>query len=244
MAAEVVAHARGVSKVYGEAPNAVHALVEVDLTLLRGDYVAIMGPSGSGKSTLLHLLGLLHRPSAGSLELFGQETTRIGRREAARLRNREIGFVFQDPLLIPSLDIVENAALPLVYCGIARDERMARARRLLEHVGLGHRLEHGAASLSGGECQRAAIARALVNDPRLVLADEPTGSLDQANGRMIMETLDGLHREGRTVVVVTHDPGVARHAQRTISMRDGRIVGREGPPGLEEGPSGPIRLQA
>jgi predicted ABC-type transport system involved in lysophospholipase L1 biosynthesis ATPase subunit len=185
-----------------------------------------MGPSGSGKSTLLHLLGLLHRPSGGSLELFGQETTRIGRREAARLRNREIGFVFQDPLLIPSLDIVENAALPLVYCGVARDERMVRARRLLEHVGLGHRLEHGAAALSGGECQRAAIARALVNDPRLVLADEPTGSLDQATGDAVIDLMFSLNREaGSTLVMVTHDLDIAQRCGRRVELHAGRVRG-------------------
>ena len=230
------------SKDYGDAQNPVRALVDVDLTLARGDYVAIMGPSGSGKSTLLHLLGLLHRASTGTLEMFGQDSLAIGRRQAARLRNREIGFVFQDPLLIPSLNIVENTALPLVYCGVPRHERMARARALLERMGLGHRLEHGASALSGGECQRTAIARALVNDPSLVLADEPTGSLDQANGQLIMEILDGLHRDGRTVVVVTHDPGVASHARETIHMRDGRIVSRQPSAGatVEERPSGPV----
>jgi putative ABC transport system ATP-binding protein len=241
--AEVVVCARSVSKDYGDVQNPVRALAEVDLTLSDGDYVAIMGPSGSGKSTLLHLLGLLHRASRGTLALFGQESTMIGRREAARLRNREIGFVFQDPLLIPSLDIVENTALPLVYCGVPRAERMARARALLERMGLGHRLEHGPSALSGGECQRTAIARALVNDPRLVLADEPTGSLDQANGQHIMGILDGLHRDGRTVVIVTHDPNVARHARETINMRDGRIVSRQRSPEstIEDRPREPGR---
>jgi ABC-type lipoprotein export system ATPase subunit len=222
-----VVRASGLSKDYGEAENPVHALVDVDLVLERGDYVAIMGPSGSGKSTLLHLLGLLHRASSGRLEMFGRDSASLGRREAARVRNREIGFVFQDPLLIPSLTIVENTALPLVYSGVPRDERTARARELLTGMGLGHRLEHGASALSGGEAQRTAIARALNNDPRLILADEPTGSLDQTNGRRIMEILDGLHREGRTVVVVTHDPEVASHARETIGMRDGWIVSRQ-----------------
>ncbi len=236
-----MASARSVSKDYGDVRNPVRALAQVDLTLASGDYVAIMGPSGSGKSTLLHLLGLLHRASGGTLTLFGRDALTLGRREAARLRNRQIGFVFQDPLLIPSLDIVENAALPLVYCGVPRGERTARARELLERLGLGHRLEHAPSALSGGECQRAAIARALVNDPRLVLADEPTGALDQANGQRIMEILDGLHRDGRTVVVVTHDPQIARHAQETIHMLDGRIVSRQRSPdsSVEDRPRGP-----
>jgi len=220
----VLLRASGLTKDYGESGNPVRALRGIDLTVARGDYLAVMGPSGSGKSTLLHILGMLHRPTSGELEVFGQDLRRLDRRRAARLRNREIGFVFQDSLLISSLTVWENAALPLVYAGVSKPERYRRASAILEDLGLGHRLDHRASALSGGECQRTAIARALINQPNLILGDEPTGNLDQANGRHIMEILDSLQRCGKTVIVVTHDPEVARHSQRIITIIDGRIA--------------------
>ncbi len=222
---EVLLRAVDLQKTYGEGESAVRALRGVDLEVRRGDSIAVMGPSGSGKSTLLHILGLLHRPSAGGFEVFGHDYRALDRRATARLRNRKIGFVFQDCLLIPTLTVLENAALPLVYAEVPKPERHRRARALLEELGLAHRVDHRSGALSGGESQRTAIARALVNDPDVILADEPTGSLDQENGRHILEILDGLHRRGKTVVVVTHDPGVARHSERTITLVDGRIAG-------------------
>ena len=224
-AGEVLLRAVDLRKTYGEGEAAVRALRGIDLEVRRGDSIAVMGPSGSGKSTLLHIMGMLHRPSSGEFKIFGHDYGDLDRRQTARLRNRSIGFVFQDCLLIPTLTVLENAALPLVYAEVVKPERHRRARALLHDLGLGHRIDHRAGSLSGGESQRTAIARALINDPDIILADEPTGSLDQENGRHILEILDDLNRRGKTVIVVTHDPQVARHSQRTLTLVDGRIVG-------------------
>jgi putative ABC transport system ATP-binding protein len=216
-----------VKKTYDLGAVQVSALRGVTIGIDRGEYIAIMGPSGSGKSTLMHILGCLDTPTSGRYTLAGREVSGLTGRALARVRNEEIGFVFQNFNLLPRIDLVANVALPLVYRGaIRKRERRARATRVLERLGLGHRLGHRPNELSGGERQRASIARALVNEPSIVLADEPTGNLDSATGREIMGILDGLSREGRTVILVTHDAQVAAHARRVILIEDG-VVARE-----------------
>jgi putative ABC transport system ATP-binding protein len=196
----------------------------IDLVIREGEFVAIMGPSGSGKTTCLEILGAISRPSEGRYWFDGRAIEALGDRELADLRVRSMGFVFQSFNLMPRMSALRNVALPLVYAGVGRAERERRAQSLLERLGLGHRLQHGPAQLSGGERQRVAIARALVNEPRLILADEPTGNLDQATGKEILDVFDGLHSEGRTLVVVTHAEDVARRAGRIVRVLDGRIV--------------------
>jgi putative ABC transport system ATP-binding protein len=216
-----------VKKTYDLGAAQVEALRGVTLGIERGEYVAIMGPSGSGKSTLMHILGCLDSPSSGRYTLAGREVSGLAGRALARVRNEEIGFVFQNFNLLPRIDVVANVALPLVYHGrISKRERRTRAAGLLEKLGLGHRLRHRPNELSGGERQRASIARALVNEPSILLADEPTGNLDSKTGKEIMDILDGLSREGRTVILVTHDATVAAHAQRVVQIEDG-VIARE-----------------
>jgi putative ABC transport system ATP-binding protein len=210
------------SKVYRRGSAEVRALDAVDLVVNRGEWLAVTGPSGSGKSTLLHLIGLLDRPTEGRVLLDGRDATALGDAEASRLRGRSIGFVFQDFHLLPEETALRNVMLPLLYAGTAGAREKARAA--LESVGLGPRVDHRPAELSGGEQQRVAIARALVKDPLLVLADEPTGNLDSATGERILDLLAELHRKGITLVVVTHEPGVAARAGRRIEVRDGRIA--------------------
>jgi putative ABC transport system ATP-binding protein len=195
------------------------------MEIREGEYLAIMGPSGSGKSTLMHILGCLDTPTSGSYRLDGSEVAGLTGRELARVRNKRIGFVFQNFNLLPRIDLVSNVALPLVYHGsMTKTERTKRASEQLDRLGLGHRLGHKPNELSGGERQRAAIARALVNEPSIILADEPTGNLDQRTGREIMEILSGLQAEGRTVALVTHDANVADHAERIVRIEDGAIA--------------------
>jgi putative ABC transport system ATP-binding protein len=220
--AEVI-RLEGVHKVYANGKLEVQALRGVDLVVRRGEFVAIMGPSGSDKTTLLEILGCLSRPSSGRYWLAGSAADAVDADALARLRGEEIGFVFQSFNLLPRLSAVENTELPLLYAGVARRERRARARVALERVGLGHRSRHRPTELSGGERQRVAIARALVNRPALVLADEPTGNLDSATGDEILSLLREVQADGNTLVVVTHDPGIGRGAERTVSIRDGRI---------------------
>jgi len=216
-----------IRKVYGTGEVAVEALRGIDLTVKEGEYLAIMGPSGSGKSTLMHLLGLLDTPTSGSYRLDGEEVATLSRRRLANLRNRSIGFIFQSFNLLSRASTLRNVELPLLYAGVGRSERRDRARASLDRLGLGDRLRHRPNQLSGGQRQRAAIARALVTDPAVIMADEPTGNLDQNTGREILDIFDELCRAGQTLIVVTHDPGIAAHAHRTLTLVDGRIVSDE-----------------
>ena len=211
------------SRAYAKGAQTVAALRGISLEIARGEYVAIMGPSGSGKSTLLHLLGLLDTPTEGSYLLEGREVSGLDDDERSRLRNRSIGFVFQAFNLFPQLDVLGNVEVPMLYAGVPAAERRRRAEALVEQVGLGHRRTHRPSELSGGEMQRVAIAHALANDPLLILADEPTGNLDSATADAVVAMFDELHRQGRTIVMVTHNPDLGRRTTRTIRLRDGRI---------------------
>ncbi|NLG68086.1 MAG: ABC transporter ATP-binding protein [Firmicutes bacterium] len=214
---------QGVSKVYGRGESAVVALRDVDLTVAPGEYVAITGPSGSGKSTLMHLLGCLDRPTSGKILIEGQDVTRLSEPRLAALRNRRIGFVFQSFHLMPRETVLRNVEWPLIYAGLPPARRRERALQVLSQVGMAHRVRHRPQELSGGERQRVAIARALVNDPAFILADEPTGNLDSANGEQVLALLEELNAQGRTVILVTHDMGIAHRARRLIRVRDGRV---------------------
>ncbi|HTG36114.1 MAG TPA: ABC transporter ATP-binding protein [Thermoanaerobaculia bacterium] len=215
---------RGIYKVYDMGAEKVHALNGVDLEVERGEYVAIMGSSGSGKSTLMNLLGCLDTPSDGSYILNGTAVQELDDSELAAIRNKEIGFVFQTFNLLARTDALHNVELPLIYAGLSRAERRERAKRALERVGLGSRMNHQPNELSGGQRQRVAIARALVNDPSILLADEPTGNLDSATSEEIMHLFDELHQAGNTVVLVTHEPDIAEHAWRKVMLRDGKVT--------------------
>jgi len=217
----------GLTKVYGSGDAAVHALRGVDLEIPEGDFVAIMGPSGSGKSTFLSILGCLERPSSGDYYLDGRDVNSLEDDELADLRNKKLGFVFQSFNLLPRHNVLRNVEMPLIYAGVPSDERRKRAQELLEQVGLGHRLTHKPAELSGGEQQRVAIARALANNPLVIFADEPTGNLDTKASLEIMEIFQQMHRTGRTIVMVTHEPDIAAYARRVIHFRDGKIVREE-----------------
>ncbi len=218
-----VIDAEGLERRYGGA-GGVLALKGVSLTVGPGEFVALVGTSGSGKSTLLQLLGCLDRPDGGTLRIDGEEVSRLSDEALARVRNQRLGFVFQSFHLLPRLRADDNVALPLRYAGVPKAERLARARALLERVGLGDRLHHLPSELSGGQCQRVAIARALAVDPPLLLADEPTGNLDTASGAEVLGLFQELHAAGRTIVMVTHDPEVAALADRRVHLEDGHIV--------------------
>jgi putative ABC transport system ATP-binding protein len=208
---------------YPMGDTKVDALRSVNLSVRRGEFLALMGPSGSGKSTLMHILGCLDRPSSGQYLLEGQDVSRMNDDQRAGLRSRRLGFIFQSFNLLPRLDALENVALPMFYLGDDRDWRK-RAMTALTRVGLKKRMNHKPMELSGGERQRVAIARALVNDPALILADEPTGNLDSARGREIMQLLCALNQEGRTLIMVTHDASCAQYAKRVVVVADGQIV--------------------
>ncbi len=215
--------ARGLWKTYTMGGEEIHALAGVDVLVDKGEYIAIMGPSGSGKSTLMNVIGCLDTPTKGSYLLNDREVSAMEDDELAVVRNREIGFVFQTFQLLPRAPALRNVELPLVYSGVPAEERRARARKALERVDLGDRLSHRPNELSGGQRQRVAIARALVNNPSIVLADEPTGNLDTATGDEILALFDELHEQGHTLVVITHEQEVAARARRTIRLRDGRV---------------------
>jgi len=216
---------RDITKVYHLGPSRIDVLRRVSLTVERGDYVALTGASGSGKSTLLNTLGCLDRPTSGSYRLAGEEVTRMSSEERAHLRNRRIGFVFQNFNLLARTSALENVELPLLYRhDLSRRARRRRAAKLMERVGLSDRVDHVPQQLSGGQQQRVSIARALTNEPDILLADEPTGNLDSHTSQDIMRLFDELNAQGLTVVLVTHDPQIARKAKRTIVLRDGRIV--------------------
>ena len=215
--------ADGISKVYTIGDIEVHALRSISFAIENGEYVAIMGPSGSGKSTLMHIMGCLDRLTSGSMYLRGKDVSSLSDGDLAEIRNAEIGFVFQNFNLLPNISILENVELPMIYAGVPPKERRARAVRALEMVGLGDRLHHKPSEVSGGQRQRASIARAIVNRPAIVLADEPTGNLDSVTGTEIMELFDELNANGNTIILVTHERDVAEHASRIIHILDGRV---------------------
>ena len=221
--AKALIQLEAITKIYDSGENAVQALRGVDVAIQKGEFVAITGPSGSGKSTLMHILGCLDTPSTGKYWLDGEDVAEMSNRELARVRNKQIGFVFQTFNLLPRATILKNCELPLLYAGVGKDERRERAMKALDRVGLGNRFKHRPSELSGGQRQRVAIARALVNNPSLVLADEPTGNLDQKTGSEIINIFEELAGE-ETIVLVTHDPVIAARTHRLIRIVDGRIV--------------------
>jgi putative ABC transport system ATP-binding protein len=233
MKGETLIRLAGLTKIFTTDEVETHALSGVHLEIKEGDYVAIAGPSGCGKTTLLSILGLLEPPTEGQYELHGRAVGSLGDVERARVRNREIGFIFQAFNLIGDLTVEENVDLPLSYRGLPSEERRRKVTDALEKVGMAHRLRHYPAQLSGGQQQRVAVARAIAGEPAILLADEPTGNLDSKNGEAVMDLLRDLHRAGTTICMVTHDPRYARYADRTIHMFDGQIVREEAMPAGE-----------
>ncbi|MGB7434175.1 MAG: ABC transporter ATP-binding protein [Candidatus Acidiferrum sp.] len=221
---DTLIHLDGVSKIFFTDELETHALDAVDLLIKKGEYLAIAGPSGCGKSTLLAILGLLDSPTEGSYSLNGQAVASLKLNERSRIRNREIGFIFQAFNLIGDLTVYENVELPLTYRGMGSAERKEKVQNALERVQMAHRAKHYPAQLSGGQQQRVAVARALVGDPMILLADEPTGNLDSKNGDSVMDLLRDIHQSGATICMVTHDPRYANHAERTVHLFDGKIV--------------------
>tara|TARA_B100000767_G_scaffold104263_1_gene100043 strand:- start:1541 stop:2230 length:690 start_codon:yes stop_codon:yes gene_type:complete len=220
---EVVIELRNIIRDFKLGPQTVHVLKGIDLDIKKGEYVALMGPSGSGKSTLMNLLGCLDTPTSGSYNLAGRDVSQMNDNELAEVRNKEIGFVFQTFNLIPRQTALQNVALPLVYAGETKEARIARAKNILDEVGLKDRMDHRPNQLSGGQRQRVAIGRALVNSPSIILADEPTGNLDSTTSLEIMKLFDEIHKNGNTLIVVTHEEEIARYAHRIIRLRDGMI---------------------
>ena len=221
---KAIAELSGVSKIYGSGDLAVKALDQLDLVIREGDYLAVMGASGSGKSTAMNILGCLDRPTQGSYRLNDMAIDQLDDDALAEVRNRSLGFVFQQFHLLPNATAMDNVMLPMIYAGIEPEERRARARSALERVGLGQRLENRPNQLSGGQQQRVAIARAIINQPSLLLADEPTGALDSQTTREVLELFDELHQQGITLVLVTHEDDVAARARQIARFQDGRIV--------------------
>lgn len=224
-----VIHTEDLCKTYHLGSETVRALVDVDLVIERGDFVALMGPSGSGKSTLMNILGCLDTPTSGRYTLNGSDVSELFDDELAEIRNREIGFIFQTFNLLPRYSALENVALPLIYAGIRKEEREERAREVLDQVDLSERIHHKPNELSGGQRQRVATARALVNDPSIILADEPTGNLDSKTSSEIMDLIDELHQKGNTIILVTHEDDIAERARRKVHLRDGKIEGEARP---------------
>ncbi|MBI1722284.1 MAG: ABC transporter ATP-binding protein [Gemmatimonadetes bacterium] len=221
---ESLIHLDGIKKVFYTDEVETHALAEIHLEIRTGEYIAISGPSGCGKTTLLSILGLLDTPTEGSFVLAGEPVANLKAGDRARIRNRQIGFIFQAFNLIGDLTVFENVELPLTYRGLSAAERKKRVQDALERVGMAHRMKHYPSQLSGGQQQRVAVARAVAGDPAILLADEPTGNLDSKNGEAVMELLQELHRGGSTICMVTHDGRYARHADRTVHLFDGRVV--------------------
>ncbi len=224
MSKEPLIHLEGVKKVFYTEDVETHALSGIHLDIHPGEYVSISGPSGCGKSTLLSILGLLDSPTEGTYVLNDQSVANLSLSERARIRNREVGFIFQAFNLIGDLTVYENVELPLTYRGTPSAERKKKVQNALERVGMAHRMKHYPAQLSGGQQQRVAVARAVVGDPSILLADEPTGNLDSSNGEAVMGLMKELHEAGATICMVTHDPRYARHAERSIQLFDGRVV--------------------
>ena len=218
---------KDIMKTYHMGDSTVHALFHVNVKIDKGEFTSIMGPSGSGKSTMMNILGCLDRPTSGEYFLDGKEIAGYNDDELARTRNAKIGFVFQNFNLLSKLTAQSNVALPLVYAGVSEEERMERAKQALEAVGLGERIEHKPMEMSGGQRQRVAIARALINDPTIIMADEPTGNLDTKSSYEIMDIFARLHAEGKTIVMVTHEPDIAEKTKRILVMRDGQLVSDE-----------------
>ena len=219
---------RGIKKIYPVGDQEVAALAGINLDIRQGEFAALMGPSGSGKSTLMNILGCLDRPSVGSYKLDGKEVANLSDDELAVTRNKYIGFVFQNFNLLNTISSLDNVALPLVYAGISKKERAERAMHYLDMVGLSDRADHMPNELSGGQKQRVAIARALVNDPQIIMADEPTGNLDTKSTKEILDIFENMHKMGRTIILVTHEPDVAMRASRQLLVRDGLITRDEG----------------
>jgi len=226
---DIVIRTHDLKKHYVMGTQTVRALRGVSINIRRNEYIAIMGPSGSGKSTLMNLIGCLDTPTSGEYVLNGQAVQDLDDDELARIRNREIGFVFQTFNLLPRASALHNVELPLIYAGVSARERAQRARAALEQVDLANRMDHKPNELSGGQRQRVAIARALVNGPSIILADEPTGNLDSVTSEEIMGVFDGLHQAGQTIIMVTHEPHITAHAQRVITLRDGQIESHDAP---------------
>lgn len=220
---EFVIDLKNIIRNFQLGPQTVHVLKGIDLTIKKGEYVALMGPSGSGKSTLMNLLGCLDTPTSGSYMIANRDVSKMNDNQLADVRNKEIGFVFQTFNLIPRQTALQNVALPLVYAGEKKEKRISRAKKVLDEVGLSDRITHKPNQLSGGQRQRVAIARALVNSPSLILADEPTGNLDSSTSNEIMKLFEEIHKNGNTLIIVTHEEDIAQHANRIIRLKDGEI---------------------
>ena len=230
MNGETILTMRDIVKCYQMGEEEQMILKHIDFSMCRGEFVSILGPSGSGKSTMMNIIGCLDVPTSGSYILSGQDTSDMDEEELAHIRNREIGFIFQSFQLLPRLNALENVELPLVYAGVSPSERRRRAKAVLERVGLENKMKNYPNQLSGGQQQRVAIARAVVTEPTILLADEPTGALDQATGRQVMQLFRQLHDEGRTIIMITHDVNIAANAQRIVHILDGRLWEGEPPP--------------
>ena len=223
-----VVEMKNVAKYFGEGSSKVKALDGVDLTINQGEFVAIVGPSGSGKSTMMNLIGCLDRPTSGKVKIAGEDLSKLNDKKLTSLRNLAIGFVFQSFFLLPKTDALDNVATPLFYRGISSKEARKKAMQMLTKLGLGDRHSHQSTELSGGQQQRVAIARALVTEPSLILADEPTGALDSNTGNQVMELFQQLNKEGKTIVLITHDLDIAAKAKRRITLKDGKVISDDG----------------